>query len=31
MHAVWNLLLDDDFLQAYQYGIVIRCVDGIER
>ena len=31
MHAVWRLLLDDDFLHAYKYGIVIKCHDGIER
>ena len=31
MHAVWTKILDDDFLHAYKYGIVIKCVDGIER
>ncbi|KAJ2935345.1 hypothetical protein H1R20_g1749, partial [Candolleomyces eurysporus] len=31
MHAVWRMLLDDEFLHAYTYGIVIKCVDGIER
>ncbi|KAJ7676829.1 hypothetical protein DFH06DRAFT_1428694 [Mycena polygramma] len=31
MHAVWKLLLDDEFLHAYTYGIVIKCADGIER
>ncbi|KAK7007536.1 hypothetical protein R3P38DRAFT_2644843, partial [Favolaschia claudopus] len=31
MHAVWKHLLDDEFLHAYTYGIVIRCWDGIER
>jgi len=31
IHAVWKLLLDDDFLHAYKYGIVILCRDGIER
>lgn len=31
MHAVWRLLLDDEFLHAYTYGIVIKCIDGIER
>ncbi len=29
MHAVWRILLDDDFLHAYKYGIVIKCHDGI--
>ena len=31
MHAVWRILLDDDFLHAYKYGIIIKCHDGIER
>ncbi|THU80935.1 hypothetical protein K435DRAFT_694639 [Dendrothele bispora CBS 962.96] len=31
MHAVWKLLLDDDFLHAYKYGVVVKCSDGIER
>ena len=31
MHAVWRILLDDDFIHAYKYGIVIKCHDGIER
>ena len=31
IHAVWHLLLDDDFVHAYKYGIVIKCHDGIER
>ena len=31
MHAVWKMLLDDDFLHAYRYGIVIKCHDGVER
>jgi hypothetical protein len=31
MHAVWKFLLDDDFLHAYKYGMVIQCQDGIER
>ncbi|KAJ6599568.1 hypothetical protein B0H10DRAFT_2441233 [Mycena sp. CBHHK59/15] len=30
MHAVWKHLLDDEFLHAYKYGIVIKCADGIE-
>ncbi|KAJ7053674.1 hypothetical protein C8F01DRAFT_1329290 [Mycena amicta] len=28
MHAVWSFLLDDAFLHAYKYGIVIKCADG---
>jgi hypothetical protein len=31
MHEVWKFLLDDDFLQAYHYGTVVRCYDGVER
>ena len=31
MHAVWKHLLDDAFLHAYKYGMVIRCADGVER
>ena len=31
MQAVWNFLLDEDFLHAYKFGIVIKCHDGIER
>jgi hypothetical protein len=31
MHAVWKFLLDDEFLHAYKYGMVIQCADGIER
>jgi hypothetical protein len=31
MHAVWKYLLDDDFMHAYKYGMVIKCIDGIER
>jgi len=30
MHAVWKVLLDDDFLHAYKYGIVIKWHDGVE-
>ncbi|KAI0056519.1 hypothetical protein BV25DRAFT_1893990 [Artomyces pyxidatus] len=31
MHAVWDLLLDEEFMKAYQDGIVLRCTDGILR
>ncbi|KAG5634505.1 hypothetical protein H0H81_001708 [Sphagnurus paluster] len=30
MNAVWEFLLDDDFIHAYKYGMVIKCTDGIE-
>jgi hypothetical protein len=29
MHAVWRLMLDDVFLEAYQHGIVLKCADSI--
>jgi len=31
MHAVWKFLLDEEFLCAYTYGIVVRSLDGIEQ
>jgi len=31
MHEIWRLLLDDEFLHAYQHGIVILCMDGVKR
>ena len=31
MHAVWSVILDDEFLHACTYGIVVKCIDGIER
>ena len=31
MHGVWNIILDDDFIRACTYGIVVMCIDGIER
>ncbi|KAF5393789.1 hypothetical protein D9757_000388 [Collybiopsis confluens] len=30
-HAVWTFLLNDDFVHAYKYGILIECADGITR
>lgn len=30
-HAVWDLLLDDDFVIAYQHGIAMECGDGVTR
>ncbi|KDQ61191.1 hypothetical protein JAAARDRAFT_55886 [Jaapia argillacea MUCL 33604] len=29
MHAIWQLLLDDDFQHAYIHGIVCMCGDGV--
>ncbi|KAJ7673060.1 hypothetical protein DFH06DRAFT_53284 [Mycena polygramma] len=31
MHAIWRLLLDDEFLHAWEHGIVIECEDGVFR
>jgi hypothetical protein len=31
VQAIWALLLDDEFMHAYEHGIVITCGDGIER
>ncbi|KAF9548000.1 hypothetical protein CPC08DRAFT_591470, partial [Agrocybe pediades] len=31
MHAIWLLLLDEEFMRAYEHGIVILCSDGITR
>lgn len=31
LHAQWKILLDDEFMDAYQHGIVIACIDGIMR
>jgi hypothetical protein len=30
-HAQWSVILDDEFLEAYEHGIVIECCDGIRR
>jgi hypothetical protein len=31
MQAIWLLLMDDDFMHAYEFGIVIEFLDGIRR
>ena len=31
MHEVWRLLLEDNFLHAYEHGIVLTCADGVQR
>jgi hypothetical protein len=28
---VWNLLLDDVFVYAFKYGMVVKCAGGVER
>ncbi|KAJ3837892.1 hypothetical protein F5878DRAFT_584314 [Lentinula raphanica] len=30
-HAILRFLLNDEFIHAYTYGIVIKCFDGVER
>jgi hypothetical protein len=31
IHAAWELLLDDDFVEGYRLGWVIKCEDGVTR
>jgi hypothetical protein len=31
VHAVWMLLLDDEFMHAYIHGLMFQLVDGILR
>jgi len=31
LHAQWDLLLDEEFIEAYEHGIVVQCCDGVER
>jgi hypothetical protein len=31
LHAQWKILLDDDFIEAWNHGIVMTCCDGIKR
>ena len=30
MHAQWNELLDDEFIEAWTHGIIIECCDGVK-
>ncbi|RXW14870.1 hypothetical protein EST38_g10985 [Candolleomyces aberdarensis] len=30
-HEQWKALLDDEFLDAYEHGVVIECLDGVKR
>lgn len=30
-HAQWKELLDDEFVEAYEHGVVIECCDGVKR
>lgn len=31
IQKIWELLLDADFMEAYEHGIIIECADGILR
>ncbi len=31
MQKIWALLLDAEFMEAYEHGIVITCADGISQ
>ena len=31
IHAIWELLMDEEFMHAYEHGIIIECADGILR
>ncbi|RDB25667.1 hypothetical protein Hypma_006970 [Hypsizygus marmoreus] len=31
VHEQWRILLDDEFLHAYEHGLVVQCGDGITR
>lgn len=31
MQKIWSLLLNDEFMHAYEHGIIIKCADGIDR
>ena len=31
MHQVWDSLLDDDFMDAYNNGLILQCQDGKSR
>jgi len=30
MQAIWLLLIDDDFMHTYEFGIVIEFLDGVQ-
>lgn len=31
MHGVWDTLLDAEFLEAYEHGFKMECLDGVWR
>lgn len=31
IHAIWKLILNDDFMNAYVFGTIVLCADGVSR
>ena len=31
VHSIWGLLINDDFIDAYTFGTIVLCADGIKR
>jgi hypothetical protein len=31
VHAIWSLLINEDFIHAYISGVIVLCADGVER
>ena len=31
VQKVWELLLDEEFMEAYEHGLVVSCADGVTR
>jgi hypothetical protein len=31
MQVIWLLLMDDEFMYAYEFSVVIECLDGVRR
>ena len=31
VHAQWEVILDDEFIDAWEHGIVVTCCDGVDR
>lgn len=31
MQAIWLLLINNDFMHAYEFGVVIEFLDGVQR
>jgi hypothetical protein len=30
LHAQWRIILDDEFMDAYEHGVIIQCADGLQ-